>query len=703
MFLHRLIFLATLLAPVVSDVIDGPPGPPLPPACEQDCSLTAGDIDDNLNFVTYEIYKKKTYDADTPEDDLGEGAQITLPNPDLSDRLSVTVKDNQGNGFSCATVEVSGVELSAGSDGKLAFFSEIDDLPARPWMVTPLSPDRKIVGASMEVTTVDDSIELVLNSNSTLPTEMDLAVVLDTTGSMCDEISFLQDELATVISSFTGKASGNRLIDLKVAMVYYKDVGDEYIASTSGFSSPDTALAELAAEFCNGGGDYPEAVHTAWEVAGTLDWRTGNVARVALLIGDAPPHRADIAAALEAAKILRIQGVRMYGLAASGVNSVLEYLLRMVALLSNGRHMWLTSDSLIGNEKADAKVPCFQVTNMEDLLTRVLLGELEGKRFEPDAADIVREVGNQTAGICLIDLNDPEASLSATGNDGGGGGLGVAGGDSLASIPEFVPAPTPAPPTICFPGDQTVEVLGHGLITMNSLKLGDMISVGRGEYAKVFSFGHYDSNVKAGYLQIHARHLEQPLEISNDHMVFVEKDSYEKAVPASAVALGDKLVLASGGSVVVTKILTVERTGAFAPFTTSGKVAVNGVVVSSYVSLQEKSDVLMIGDIRTPVSMHWLAHAFQAPHRAVCTMAWSYCERETYTAEGLSHWVNTSLWVSKWFLSQNTAVLALGSIFVLAASLICVSVELIIVYPWVLIAAYVAFASFRRHTKTIVT
>jgi hypothetical protein len=61
--------------------------------------------------------------------------------------------------------------------------------------------------------------------------------------------------------------------------------------------------------------------------------------------------------------------------------------------------------------------------------------------------------------------------------------------------------------------------------------------------------------------------------------------------------VGDRLVQVSGDSTEVTNISIVRRYGAFAPFTTSGKVAVNGVVTSCYVSLQDKSDVLVIGNI----------------------------------------------------------------------------------------------------------
>ena len=689
-------FIATALVSFATAIDLGPiPGPspgPFEPCQGEICVLTAGDIDDNLNFLTYEIYKNRIYNADAQ---LEENFQYLLPNHDLTDHITVLVKDSAGSPFSCATVEVDGtsVELSAGSDGRLSMFSAVDNLPERPWTLTPKSPDGDTTGTPVMVTDEDgnDLVNLSIDVTSTTPNTMDLAVVLDTTGSMCDEIEFLQAELASVISSFNTEQ-----IDLRLAMVFYRDTTDTYITSKVDFANPETGLAALAVEFCDGGGDSPEAVHTAWEEANTLSWRKGNVARVALLIGDAPPHQEDMQAAFEAALDLRQKGVRLYGLAASDTNSVVEYLFRTVSLLSHGRYIWLTSDSAIGDEKTDAKVACFQVTELQDLLTRVLRGELEGRRIEAVPQDIIREVGTQTAGICLIDMNDPESALAATGNAGGAGSEFLVGKVPPTSAPT---TPAPAPAFFCFSGDSTVDVMDKGPTAMKNLKLGGMVSVGGNEYAKVYSFGHYDQTVKAEYLQIHIEDLKDPLEISNNHMLFVQHGSTQNVVPASVVTVGDLLVLGSGGFAIVTKISTVERTGAFAPFTTTGTIAVNGVVASSYVSLQEDSGVFKIGEIETTVSMQWLAHAFQAHHRIVCELSWSYCEKETYDSQGVSHWVTKPLSISQWILSQNVWVMAVVSVFVLVAATALVSVELIVLKPWALVVACTAILSFRGQVK----
>lgn len=228
-----------------------------------------------------------------------------------------------------------------------------------------------------------------------------------------------------------------------------------------------------------------------------------------------------------------------------------------------------------------------------------------------------------------------------------------------------VPDPPTVPPSSgfggfsCFSPKNDVLVDGKGYISMNDLKIGDMVQTGEGEFGRVYSFGHYSPNAKSEYLQLHVENQNKPLEISKDHMVFVEARG---PVPAFAVSTGDRLVVSNKSVATVEKIANVNRVGAFAPFTESGTIVVNGVLASSYVSLQEeKSGSLVIGNTKT-VSMHWLAHVLQAPHRLICHVSASICENETYTTDGISHWVHSPLLFSKWLLRQPTPLLTLVSI-----------------------------------------
>jgi len=254
----------------------------------------------------------------------------------------------------------------------------------------------------------------------------------------------------------------------------------------------------------------------------------------------------------------------------------------------------------------------------------------------------------------------------------------------------------------CFAGDTMVDVQSVGAVSIRDLKLGDMVDVGENKYSKVYSFGHKDEYSKAKYILVHSDTLQQPLKVSQHHMVLVmdKSQNKNKAIPASLLKTGDNLILSSGKYGTVTKISSVWGKGAFAPFTTAGVIAVNGVLASNYVSLQHDSDTFMIGGVKTHVTMQWLSHAFQAPHRLVCQVAWSYCERESYTKTGISNWVSYPLQVFEWILSRPSwPFLVLFTPFIIGlALLLSLSEQILMWVHWVL--PLVAALHYVRNSKT---
>jgi hypothetical protein len=232
------------------------------------------------------------------------------------------------------------------------------------------------------------------------------------------------------------------------------------------------------------------------------------------------------------------------------------------------------------------------------------------------------------------------------------------------------PAPPPSSngPAFCFSGQTMVFVKDQGEVLMRNLRLGDEILVSDNKYERVYSFGHRHETIKTDYLQLYTSE-SAPLEISGDHMVIVEDG---RAVPASTVQVGDKLqALAGGIAVEINTIKNVARLGAFAPFTPSGTIVVNGVVASSFVAFQD-TDVLTIGNVKTPFSFQWFAHTFEAPHRFYCTYM-SECLTEEYTVDGISKWVSAPLVAMKWWFAQNVTVMSLLLIPVLCVFL-CLAV-----------------------------
>jgi ABC-type phosphate transport system substrate-binding protein len=258
-------------------------------------------------------------------------------------------------------------------------------------------------------------------------------------------------------------------------------------------------------------------------------------------------------------------------------------------------------------------------------------------------------------------------------------------GDSLATSAGLFPVSSAGKTIIkqrltlvvpCFSETSTVQVMNKGVIAMKDLQVGDQVINANGKFDTVYSFGHYAPEIEAEYIQIHAVGLQQPLEISKEHMLFVSRGM---ALPASAIAVGDTIQLVHGATAQVIKILTVIRHGAYAPFTMSGTIAVNKVAASNYVDLQNKAGVLIVGnEYRTPFSMQFLAHMFQAPHRLVCKIGPTYCQKETYDDSGVSSWVAGPYAFAEWAIRQNVVIMSCTFTACFVVGLVIYAVEWIL-------------------------
>lgn len=122
--------------------------------------------------------------------------------------------------------------------------------------------------------------------------QVDLAFIVDTTGSMGGFISAAREQMTEMLRSLTSNAA--LPIDLQVGVVEYRDhppqdtsfVTREY-DFTGDLKQVQTTIAKLEP---GGGGDAPEAVYDGVESAAVLlSWRRHS-RQIAVLVGDAPPH-----------------------------------------------------------------------------------------------------------------------------------------------------------------------------------------------------------------------------------------------------------------------------------------------------------------------------------------------------------------------------------------------------------------------------
>lgn len=409
-------------------------------------SLTAGDIDDHLNWGQYLSYLDRA------------ARQENLPSVAFEDRITLRLEDSAGAGLSNARVTLSGGQAGAdivrfaGSDGIVRLLPAVDGFSASaPISVTVTSGsasqtfevDPSGMGASREAT-------LRLETTRSLPTALDMMFVIDTTGSMSDELSYLTRELEGIVASVVAD-HGNA--ELRFGLTVYRDVGDDYVVREFGFTSDlQTMQGWLSAQRANGGGDYPEAMEQGLARGLAAEWRGPSASRILFLVADAPPHTQNYPGFLDQARAARAAGIHIYPLAASGVADSAEYLMRAAAVMTQGRYLFLTDDSGIGNPHAEPRIACYVVTSLDDLLVRIVASELAGSRVEPSAQDIVRRVGNYQLGVCVGDPVEQTQQPESTGGDGSDR-TGATAADASSDSAEGAggsasgdPAPAPPPP-----------------------------------------------------------------------------------------------------------------------------------------------------------------------------------------------------------------------------------------------------------------
>lgn len=234
----------------------------------------------------------------------------------------------------------------------------------------------------------------------TAKTDLDVTLLLDTTGSMDDELAYLQAELDSIAGAIHDKFPQ---ASSRFGLVLYKDVGDVYVTRSFDFTSDlATFRANLAAQSAGGGGDYPESAEKGLADAVSLGWRTGSTARLVFWVADAPHHEGAEGAVRQALDTAVAKDVHFYPVAASGADPRTEYTMRTAAQITGGRYLFLTDDSGIGDPHAEPHIPCYQVTRFDSAIVRMVESEMTGKHIEPAASEVVRTVGSPQDGRCTL-------------------------------------------------------------------------------------------------------------------------------------------------------------------------------------------------------------------------------------------------------------------------------------------------------------
>lgn len=323
--------------------------------------------------------------------------------------IQLTILNEHGDPVHDAEVRIvsqgQGVDrtLQSGTDGRCVILPGYDDVDTNHLDLVISADGIRTTRHSVPARPGERiTITITLDgAESQLPRRLDLALVIDTTGSMGDELEFLKVEFRAIVERIAQRYPH---VDQRWAVVVYRDRGDDYVVRDYDFtSSLGRQVDRLGEQRANGGGDYPEAVQTAFASALDLDWRQDS-AKIAFLIADAPPHADRSEQTIDLAAQMRGAGIALYPVASSGVRAEAEYIFRAAALMTGGAYSFLTDDSGVGNAHTDPhEAPGYSVQRLDDLMVMLVESELAGQSRIPQPRDVVREVDDS-------DRSQPTAS-----------------------------------------------------------------------------------------------------------------------------------------------------------------------------------------------------------------------------------------------------------------------------------------------------
>jgi hypothetical protein len=207
------------------------------------------------------------------------------------------------------------------------------------------------------------------------PDNVEIAFVVDATGSMSDEIGFLQSDLIDMMDKIGQSFSG---LEMSLGSVFYRCIGNSFTTKTSPLSTKITWTVDFVKlQSAGEGGD--EAVEEALATAiDSLGWSDHARSRIMFLVLDEQPLVTEgiIAKIHDYTARAAEKGIRIVPVVASAETwayaSSLEYLMRSIALATNGTYVFLTDHSKIGDAHAEPVTDKYEVELLNSLLKRII-------------------------------------------------------------------------------------------------------------------------------------------------------------------------------------------------------------------------------------------------------------------------------------------------------------------------------------------
>lgn len=366
--------------PVAAIPTSGAVGSPPAPAAAAPAEIKAGEVDDNKLWDDYLLYRIKA---------AKKG--FVFHNVDVSERyvISATTKD-QAPILGARVRIYSGQTLVSDTytyaNGQTLFFPKASqDAAGSHSFDVVVEKD----GVSSKFTlNRQEKYTWAVTLDGVTPSadrpKLDVVFLLDATGSMGDEIAQLQSNILA-ISSKINALPGQP--DVRYGMVTYRDRGDEYVTRIYQFTpNVQKFQTDLSQVMAGGGGDNPESLNAGLhDAVNGLEWRGSDTIKLVFLVADAPPHldyADDYDYAQEMVQATR-RGIKIFSLAASGLDDQGEYIFRQMAEYTMGHFIFITYADQGGNGGApgentnkNVSKDDYSVELLDQLVLRLIKTEL---------------------------------------------------------------------------------------------------------------------------------------------------------------------------------------------------------------------------------------------------------------------------------------------------------------------------------------
>ena len=346
----------------------------------KESGLKAGYADDNKQFNLFLNFLEKFKSA---------AAHYDL---NIKERIILTVKDKNGRSISNAEIVIKSeqktlVKGKTYADGSFLFYPSL--YPDTFSYKVNVSKDK----ANTELTldrqgSRNKEIILDLNQSKENEVPVDIVFVMDTTGSMGEEIQRLKNTIEIINLNLAGESQNQ----VQFGMVLYRDKKESYLTKVIPLTNDlEKFKKELNKVDAASGGDYPEDLQSALkDCLKEIEWRQNSI-RLSFIITDAPPHLDynQEYTYISAMKEANEKGIKLFSIGTGGLDINGEYVLRQISQYTYAKYIFLTygekgeSEGGVSGSVSHHTGDNFPTDKLESIVIRFAKEEIQAAKGKP--------------------------------------------------------------------------------------------------------------------------------------------------------------------------------------------------------------------------------------------------------------------------------------------------------------------------------